>query len=311
VLGYFEYFYSTVGGAVGFDPEFPISDQMVFIMSARNATNWMALASSDAGQTATQWQFNRYPEPFQRKITVAHEGIDTRALKADPAAQLQLGRLDTPLTRDDEVVTYIARNLEPVRGFHVFMRALPEILERRPKARVIIIGGDQVSYGRKSRHPGGYKAEMEAEVGDRIDWSRLHFLGRVPYEGFRRVVQVSSCHVYLSVPFVLSWSLLEAMAMEAPIVASDTAAIREVIRDGQNGRLVDFLKPAEIAERVCAVLEAPRDHALLAKRARQLIVERYDLTRVCLPKQAKLMNTLLPKALRLPTRVTPGFDQAA
>jgi glycosyltransferase involved in cell wall biosynthesis len=300
VLAYFEYFYSAVGGAVGFDPEYPISDQMPFIMAARNATQWVALGSCDAGQTATRWQFNRYPQPFQDKIAVVHEGIDTEALKPDPAAELGLGRLDRPLTRADEVVTYIARNLEPTRGFHIFMRALPDILARRPEARILIIGGDEVSYGRKSTHPGGFRGELMAEVGDRADWSRVHFLGRVPYEGFRRVVQVSRCHVYLSVPFVLSWSLLEAMAMGATIVASDTAAIREVLRDGVNGRLVDFLKPAQLADAVCEALSAPADFAALGKAARATVVRDYDLARVCLPAQARLINTLLPKRLALP-----------
>ena len=300
VLAYFEYFYSAVGGAVGFDPEYPISDQMPFIMAARNATQWVALGSCDAGQTATRWQFNRYPKPFQDRLTVVHEGIDTEALKPDPAAELGLGRLDRPLTRADEVVTYIARNLEPTRGFHVFMRALPAILDRRPAARAIIIGGEEVSYGRASSHPGGFKGEMMAEVGDRIDWSRVHFLGRVPYEGFRRVVQVSRCHVYLSVPFVLSWSLLEAMAMEATIVASDTAAIREVLRDGVNGRLVDFLKPAQLADAVCDVLARPTEFAALGKAARATVEHQYDLERVCLPAQARLINALVPKRLALP-----------
>jgi glycosyltransferase involved in cell wall biosynthesis len=300
VLAYFEYFYSAVGGAVGFDPEYPISDQMPLIMAARNATQWVALGSCDAGQTATRWQFNRYPKPFQERITVAHEGVDTSELRPDPAVELGLGRLDRPLTRADEVVTYVARNLEPARGFHTLMRALPAILARRPSARIIIIGGEEISYGRKSGHPGGYKAELMAEVGDRVDWTRVHFLGRVPYDGFRRVMQVSRCHVYLSVPFVLSWSLLEAMAMEATIVAADTSAIREVVEDGVNGRLVDFLNPRQLADTVCEVLATPSDFTALGTAARATVARNYDLNRVCLPAQARLINSLLPKRLALP-----------
>jgi glycosyltransferase involved in cell wall biosynthesis len=300
VLAYFEYFYSAVGGAVGFDPEYPVSSQMPFIMAARNATQWVALGSCDAGQTATRWQFNRYPKPFQDRMTVVHEGVDTAALQPDPAATLELGRLDRPLTRADEVLTYLARNLEPTRGFHVLMRALPDIFARRPGARAIIVGGDDVSYGRKSKHPGGFKAELMEELGDRVDWSRVHFLGRVPYDGFRRIIQVSRCHLYLSVPFVLSWSLLEAMAMGATVVAADTAAVREVITDGVNGRLVDFLRPAQIADTVCEVLAAPGEFAGLGAAARATVRDGYDLYAVSLPAQARLINTLLPARLALP-----------
>jgi glycosyltransferase involved in cell wall biosynthesis len=300
VLAYFEYFYSAVGGAVGFDPEYPSSDQMPFIMAARNATQWVAFGSCDAGQTATQWQFNRYPKPIREKLNVVHEGIDTTALKPDPAAALHLGRLDRPLTRADEVATYVARNLEPTRGFHVFMRALPLILTRRPNARVLIVGGEEVSYGRKSKHPGGFKAELTAEIGDGVDWSRVNFLGRVPYDGFQRLIQVSRCHVYLSVPFVLSWSLLEAMSMGATIVAADTAAVREVINDGVNGRLVDFFQPAQLADAVCEVLANPAGFAALGEAARATAETGYDLGRVCLPAQARLINTLMPRRLALP-----------
>ncbi|MFO1091005.1 MAG: glycosyltransferase [Hyphomicrobiales bacterium] len=301
VIAYFEYYYSTVGGAVGFDPEFPISDQMIFIMTARNATNHLALGTCDAGQTATDWQYRRYPAEFQRKITVAHEGIDTRTLTPDPNASVQLGRLDRPLTRADEVVTYVARNLEPVRGFHTLMRALPDLLERRPSARVIIVGGEAVSYGRASDHPGGYRAQYQAEVDGRVDWSRVHFLGQVPYPAFKQLLQVSRCHVYLSVPFVLSWSLIEAMSIGATIVASDVPSVREVITPGKTGRLVDFLSPQQLADTVADVLAAPREHARLGKAARQLAVSQYDLYDRCLPRQLALINHHLPRKLRLST----------
>ena len=299
VLAYFEYFYRAKGGAVGFDPEFPSSDRMPFIMAARNAVNHLSYAACDAGQTATRWQRDGYPPSFHDKIKVIHEGVRTDLLGPNPDVSVKLGRVEKPVTREDEVFTYIARNLEPVRGFHTMMRALPKILERRPNARALIIGGNEISYGRKSDQPGGFRAQMEQEVGDDIDWSRVHFLGRVPYDIFINVLQLTRCHIYLTVPFVLSWSLLEAMAVEATVVASDTAPVREVVEDGKTGLLVDFFSPDVLAEKVVEVLGHQDNYRRTGKAARQHVVARYDLCERFMPEYTNYINELLPPNLNL------------
>jgi glycosyltransferase involved in cell wall biosynthesis len=193
----------------------------------------------------------------------------------------------------------MARNMEPVRGFHIFMRALPHILEARPKARALIIGGKDVSYGRAPGPNASYRGLLEAEVGDKIDWSRVHFLGQVPYEVFLAVMQLSRCHIYLTVPFVLSWSLLEAMSMEATVVASNTAPVREVIENGRNGFLVDFFSPVELVAKVVDVLEHRNNYREIGRAARKHIVAKYDFRKVCLRAQLRTMNKLLPKRLHL------------
>jgi glycosyltransferase involved in cell wall biosynthesis len=299
VLAYFEYFYTVKGGAVDFDPEFPISDAMPFIMNARNAVNHLSYAAADLGQTATDWQKKGYPKSFHDKIRVMHEGIRTELCVPNPSASAKLGRLEKQITRQDEIFTFMARNMEPVRGFHMFMRALPAILEARPNARALIIGGKDVSYGRAPGPNVSYRGLLEQEVGDRIDWSRVHFLGQVPYEVFLAVIQLSRCHIYLTVPFVPSWSLLEAMSMEATVVASDVAPVREIIRDGRTGFLVDFFSPTDIADKVVDVLKHPTNYREIGKAARKHIVANYDFHRVCLPKHLRAMNKLLPKHLHL------------
>ena len=302
VLGYFEYFFLAEGGSVGFDPEFPASPESPFLMHARNAVNYLNAATVDLGQCPTEWQLNTFPSEMQAKCYTCHDGIRTDRLTPDPAARLKLNRLDAALTREDEVFTYMARNMEPTRGFHVFMRALPHILAARPKARALIIGGNGVSYGKGSAAEGGYRAEMEREIGDRVDWDRVHFLGRVPYDAYRRVIQLSRCHVYLTVPFVLSWSLLEAMAMEATIVASDTAPVREVIKHGENGLLVDFFNPEALAAQVTEVLANPGDVATLGKQARADAVRKYDFLQATLPVHLARINSLLPAAKQIDWR---------
>lgn len=294
VIGFFEYYFLAKGGSVGFDPEFPSSAHTPYIMHARNAVNYINLETVDLGQTPTLWQRSTYPESFQHKFYTCHDGIRTDLLQPDPNANVPVGRLAQPLTRDDEIVTYMARNMEPTRGFHVFMRALPRILEQRPNARVLVIGGNDVSYGKGSDAQGGYRAEMEREVGHLIDWERVHFLGKVPYEAFRRIIQISRCHIYLTVPFVLSWSALEAMSMGATLVASDVAPVREAITHGKTGLLVDFFNPQALADQVTDVLRNPSDYAHIGPAARKHIVENYDFESKCLPVHLEKINSLVP-----------------
>ncbi|WP_224816553.1 glycosyltransferase family 4 protein [Hasllibacter sp. MH4015] len=299
IIGYFEYYFLAQGGSVGFDPEFPASPHAPFTMHARNAVNFANIQTVDQGHSPTRWQRDTFPEAFRENIYVKHDGIRTDKLIPDPKAEVPLGRLNRSVTREDEIFTYMARNMEPTRGFHVFMRALPHILAARPKARALIIGGSDVSYGKKSGSEGGYRAEMEREVGDRVDWSRVHFLGRVPFEDYQRIIQISRCHIYLTVPFVLSWSLLESMSMGATIVAADVPPVREAIEHGKTGLLTDFFQPEMLAQKVVDVLERPGTYAHLGPAARAHVVENYDFTNVCLPEHLRQINKLVPKAKRI------------
>ncbi len=295
----FEYFFTARGGMIGFDPAIPLTPNSAYLTRARNAVHYMSHGLCDAGHVATEWQLNTYPPVFHDKVKAIHEGIRTDLLKPDAKAHIKLGRIERPITREDEVFTYMARNLEPARGFHQFMRALPHIQRLRPKARAVVIGASGVSYGNKPNEPGGFRAMMEKEVGQELDWERIHFVGQVPYEHYVSAIQVSSCHIYLTVPFVLSWSLLEAMAMEATIVASGTDPVREVMEDGKTGFLVDYFAPEAIAEKVAEVL-AHKDHfRKIGRAARRHIVANYDFTTVCLPQFLNHLNAILPRKHQL------------
>ncbi|WP_415922311.1 glycosyltransferase family 4 protein [Tateyamaria sp. SN6-1] len=294
IIGFFEYYYSVHGGSVGFDPEFPISEHSPYIMSGHNAVPHFNIEQVTLGHSPTYWQRDRFPKSFHDKIYVCHDGIRTEQLVPNPDAVVTLGRLETPLTRQDEIITYMARNLEITRGFHQFMRALPAIQKARPNARIIVIGGNDASYGGKNKHPGGLRGQMEAEVGHLLDWDRLHFLGQVPYKDYQHIIQISSCHLYLSMPFVLSWSMLECMSMGATIVASDVAPVREAMTHGKTGLLVDYFDPDAIANQVIEVLEQPDKFAHLGPAARQHVVDTYDFLNVCLPEHIRQINALVP-----------------
>ncbi|KIN62634.1 Glycosyl transferase, group 1 [Sulfitobacter noctilucicola] len=299
IIGFFEYYYNMEGGLVSFDPEEPVSEHAPFLMAARNAVPLANIEVVDQGHTPTYWQRDRFPPSFHDRMYVCHDGIRTDKLRPDPTAEVQLGRLDHPVKAGDEVLTYVARNLERARGFHTFMRALPQIMKERPNVRVLIVGGNEVSYGGKSENPKGLRGEMEAEVGDQLDWDRLHFLGRVPYADYQRLIQISRCHLYLTMPFVLSWSLLESMAMGATVVASDVAPVREAITHGETGLLVDFFDTDAIAKQVIDVLGNPEKHAHLGPAARDHVVREYDFLTKCLPEHIAQINALVPAEKRI------------
>ena len=298
LIGYFEFFYRAEGADVGFDPTEALSFDALPRVRTRNLGNLMGLDTCDLGQCPTQWQHSRYPERYRPMLRVMHEGIDTDLVCPDPTATLaiQVGETSDSVVFNagDEIVTYVARNLEPYRGFPSFMRSLPAILAARPKARVLIVGGDEVSYGAKPKDGRTWRQQLLAELGGSLDPDRVYFLGKVPYATFLKILQVSAAHVYLTYPFVLSWSMLEAMAAGCLLIGSDTAPVREVIRDDENGRLVDFFRPEAIADAVIDVLANPGEHMQLRQYARQTVVENYDLQRVCLPRQMNLLKEWVP-----------------
>jgi glycosyltransferase involved in cell wall biosynthesis len=289
---YCEFFYHPEGADTGFDPEFPAKDTGdVCRLRLKNLNNLLHFEIADAGISPTHWQASTFPERFKDKITVVHDGIDTNVVRPNPDVGLTLNN-NIQLTRKDQVITFINRNLEPYRGYHIFMRALPEILARNPETRVLIIGGNEVSYGAAPPEGTTWKDIFLNEVRDRLDMSRVHFLGRIPYQHYMAVMQLSTVHVYLTYPFVLSWSLLEAMSMGCCIVASDTKPLHEAIEHGTTGRLVDFFDFKGIVDQVSDLLGNAGERQRLGENARAFAKETYDLQSVCLPRQLAWVDRL-------------------
>jgi glycosyltransferase involved in cell wall biosynthesis len=297
---YCEFHYSADGADIGFDPEFQRAQPGdASRLRLKNLNNQLHMEMAEAGLAPTRWQASTFPQPFRDRITVVHDGIDTAAVVPRADARFRLPGGDS-VGRDDEILTFVNRNLEPYRGYHVFMRALPAILRRRPKARVLIVGGDGVSYGARAPGQRTWKEIFIDEVRPAVapaDWARVHFLGNLPYADFVTLLQVSSVHVYLTYPFVLSWSLLEAMSAGCAIVASDTAPLREAIEHDRTGRLVDFFDVAGLGDTVCALLEDPAARAALGERARAFVRETCDLRTRCLPRQLAWVDALAGRAV--------------
>lgn len=308
IVVYCEFYYHSAGADVGFDPEF---DKMGadgrLRVRGKNAATLLSLSECDLGLAPTAWQRGVFPSDFHGKIQVAHEGVDTDVVRPNDQAFFTLSS-ETTLTPSNNIITFVARNLEPYRGYHVFMRSLPDILEALPDAQVLIAGGSGTSYGRPPSDHKTWQKTFLDEVSWRIDLSRVHFLGKLEYPNYIQLLQVSTAHVYLTYPFVLSWSAVEAMAAGCLLIGSDTGPVREVVTDGENGVLVPFFDAARLAQAVIEAVRHRDQYRPLRQRARVLAVEQFDRNEVCLPRQ---LDVLFPGLEPAEHRMMVGLLQGS
>jgi glycosyltransferase involved in cell wall biosynthesis len=289
-----EWYYRASGGDVDFDPEFGLPDFADRCrVHAKNAVLAMSTLEAERIVAPTKFQAGMFPDVVQPRISVIHEGIDTAIAKPGHATSVKLSS-GRELTRETPVVTFINRRFEPLRGFHSFMRALPRFLAANPTANVILVGSDDAGvYGARPKSHKSWKEAMLAEVGDRLDASRVHFVGKLGYDSLLKLFAISTAHVYMTYPFVLSWSMLDAMACEALVVGSDTAPVREVIRDGENGFLVDFFDHSALADKLTEICRNPNGYDRIRRAARETVLAEYDQKAVCLPAWLKLVDDVL------------------
>jgi glycosyltransferase involved in cell wall biosynthesis len=292
MLAFMEFFYRSEGLDTNFDPEFSADSVSTRTRTrAKNTNHLVALDGADWAYSPTHWQKSALPPLYHPMTSVIFDGIDTNFIVPNSQATFTLpdGRV---VKAGDEVLTFVNRNLEPYRGFHIFMRALPAIQKARPEAITLIVGGDEVSYGAMPKQGKNWREVMLKEVGDQLDMSRIAFLGRIPYPAYRSLIQVSRVHAYLTYPFVLSWSMLESLAAECLVIGSSTPPVKEVLRDGENGLLVDFFDTYAWVKSISHALERPGDYTPLRGAAREGILKEYDLNTICLPRQLRLITAL-------------------
>lgn len=275
LLCYFEWYYNAYGSDANFDPSDPINADDEARIRLKNAPILLDLVACDRGLSPTNWQRSQFPAEFQSKIKVHHDGIDTSYFKPLPNAKLSIPRINLNLTQAEEIVTYVARGMEPYRGFPQLIETISILQQKRPQCHFVIVGKDRVAYGKNLPDGKTYKEVMLEKFP--LDLSRVHFTDLLPYDEHLQVLQASSVHIYLTRPFVLSWSMLEALATGCLIVASDTAPVTEVIEDGINGLLVNFFDPQQISDRVIEALANPEKMSTIRTKARETILESYDL----------------------------------
>jgi len=291
---YAEFFYSPHGRDTNFYPEFQQNDlRSAAWIRARTGAMLLDLDQADHAVAPTRWQASTLPHYHQPRIKVIHEGVRTDVIKPDPTATFSIPEKNLTLKSGDEVLTYVGRNLEPYRGYHILMRSLPKILQERPNAQVVIVGGDSLSYGTRAPGDVSWKQHFLNEVGPRIDLARVHFVGLLDYARFISVLQISRAHAYLTYPFVLSWSMIEAMSAGALVIGSKTPPVEEVISDGENGRLVDFFDVEGWSGAIIDALARPEHYAGMRASARETAIKRYDQETVCLPQMTAFLEGLV------------------
>ncbi len=290
VIGFFEYFYPTEKKIANFDPEFPIAQDTLFQFRMKNSLLLSSLESCDIGVTSTQWQHSLFPQAYKNKIVVLHEGINTKIAKPNKKVRLHLANIKKIFSKKTPIITFVSRNLEPARGYHRFIRALPIIQKYYPNVHIIIVGGEGNSYSKELKQEKSYKQLFLNEVKDKLDMSKIHFLGKVSYTSYINILQISTVHVYLSYPFFISWSLLEAMSISCRIVAANTKPIKEVLQNKKSGLLVDFFSTEELVSQVINILHKPEKYRLMGREARKHILKKFDFETVILPQQLQLID---------------------
>jgi glycosyltransferase involved in cell wall biosynthesis len=277
ILGYFEFYYNVVGGDVNYDPEFPMVPDMFSAVRAKNAINHLALSLNQHGQVPTRWQMSTYPKWALENMHLLEEGVDLEICRPDPASRRRtLDSVGFKVSPKQKLITFVARNLEPYRGFHTLMRALPTVLEARPDVVVSMVGGDEISYGAPPPE-GSWREVLMTELRGKLDFSRIHFPGKIPYEQHLALLKRSDAHVYLSYPFVASWSLREALACGCLVIGGDTATVTEFVHDGENGYVAPSLDPQGLAATILTALEDTKTATKLRHNARAYAEKHLDL----------------------------------
>lgn len=302
LAGYFEWYLNAYGSEFNFDPAYPLQLEHQLYMRASNAVALSDLVACDHGVTPTRWQQHQFPGDLRHKLTVLHDGVDTGTFTPKPGAGLKLPGLELP--PGTPLVTYVTRGMEPFRGFPQIMRAIAEVQRRNPRAHAVIVGTDEIFYSAKPAKGATFKEEMLAELSGKLDLARLHFTGWLDTQRYLAVLQASSAHVYFTRPYVLSWSLMEAMAAGCLVVGSRTAPVEEMIRHGENGLLTDFFDHHALADTLCDALAAPDRYAGLRAAARELIAGRYALKDL-VPRHARMLEHWAAAP------VGPGFSRQA
>jgi len=290
IIGYFEYFYRDKRQDFGFDPEYPTSEHQKYLLRLKNNSNYQSLEYCDSGISPTKWQRSTYPKWAQKQISIIHDGIDTKICQPNANQKILLEKDNLCLSKSEQVVTFVARNLEPLRGFCQFMRALPFLLEKYPKAHFLIVGRDDVGYGAKLLPGNSYKKKMLEEVGEQLEPKRVHFLGHLSYDDYLKVLQVSSVHYYATYPFVISWSLLEAMSCGCAIAAANVDPVNEFIQNKANGLVFDFFDINSIVLVISQLLDDKMLRKKLGKQARKTIKSEYSL-QDCIKRHKKFIKS--------------------
>ena len=294
IVNLFEYYYHPTESDCDFRSDL-FSRNIIQDMQTRvrNSVFLLDLENCDFGYCPTDWQRSLFPEEFQSKLTTAHDGIDTNYWRpATSGSAIQRIRESLEIPNNMKVVTYVTRGFESMRGFDIFMKFAKRLCDSRVDVVVLVVGSDHVCYGADRQITDGLSFKDWVLQQDDYDLNRIRFLGHVPSDTVRDVYQISDLHVYLTAPFIVSWSPLEAMSSGCLMLGSDTQPVQEVVGHGENGLLSDFFDVDRMVDQARCCLDEPHTFRPLRAAARQTIKQRFSLE-ACLPKLMELYTTAM------------------
>jgi len=277
------------------------------------------LNNCNSGYTPTEFQKSRFPDEYLRKLDVIFDGVDRTVYHSHdeqlrPALRAPREIMGIKVPAERRIVTYVSRGFESMRGFDIFMRSAKLIYERFPDVVFFVVGSDRIAYGGDENYIAPFKSFKEWVLSQQqYDLSRFIFTGNIPPTSLGELLAATDLHIYLTVPFVLSWSMMDAMSCGAVVLASNTAPVREMIRDGENGLLADFFSPEEFADKAVRVLSDPAAFRPLGRSAEQMIAQRYSLEAV-LPRMLNMYEraaAVAPAAAQAPAPPPPATAQQA
>jgi glycosyltransferase involved in cell wall biosynthesis len=279
IINYCEYYFATGHRDISYRIDLPPAEPAPFFPRCINAPTLAVLVDCDAGYSATEWQKSSFPERFHPKIEVHFDGIETELYHPGPAPR-QVGEALIPA--GTRVVTFVSRGLESIRGFDLFMKIADRIGRARPDVLFVVVGGEEIHYGWDKLHTGAPSFKQWVLARGNYDLSRFLFLGRVLPTQLADILRISDLHIYLTAPFVLSWSMLNAMSSGCVVLGSDVPPVRELIRPAENGLVGPLFDVDFLTETALEVLDDPAEFAPLGQAARQTIEESYSVE-VCIP----------------------------
>jgi glycosyltransferase involved in cell wall biosynthesis len=286
IINYCEYYFATSHRDISYRIDLPPAEPAPFFPRCINAPTLAALVDCDAGYSATRWQKESFPARFQSKIEVLFDGIDTELYRPGPAPR-RVGQTSIP--ERTKVVTFVSRGLESIRGFDLFMKVADRIARALPDVIFVVVGGEEIHYGWDKLHTGMPSFKQWVLSQQQYDLSRFLFLGRILPEDLADLLRLSDLHIYLSAPFVVSWSLFNALATGIPVLASDVPSAREIVEPGVNGLLEPLFDVDRLTSTALSVLADPARFATLGLQARRTIEERYSVES-CIPPIQKFFE---------------------
>lgn len=290
IINYFEYYYRPHGSDLDFRDDYPPLPQDFLRSYCRNAMLLLDLQNCDAGYAPTQWQKSRLPVEYADKIEVIFDGVDRTIWRRHENLPRSLGGYTAP--EDTRIVTYVSRGFETMRGFDIFMKVAKRIYEQYPNVLFAVVGEDRVAYGGDQRHTGGKTFRQHVLEQDEYDLSKFIFPGRLAPPQLAQLLSLSDLHLYFTVPFVLSWSLFDALSCGCTVVASNTPPVRELITHEETGLLADFFDIEGLSDLALRVLRDPAGHRHLGEAGMRLIEEQYDLKKM-LPRMLDLYQRVV------------------